>query len=109
MPSTIPLLALLLIQRPAPPSLARFRAFAESSAARGSWSGTGAAVGGVGGALVFGAAFYHFTHRSGSGAVNNTTGTLGGTLVGAAGGAAGGALFGAFIGSVLHRGHAKHE
>jgi len=109
MPHAVPLLAVLLIQQPAPPSLARFRAFAESSAARGSWSGTGAVVGGVGGALVFGAAFYHFTHRSGSGAVNNATGTLGGTLVGAAGGAAGGALFGAFVGSLFPRHHAKRR
>jgi hypothetical protein len=104
-----PLLLLLLTHQPSdPPSLARYRAFAESSAARQSWSETGAIMGGVGGALVFAAAFYHFTHRSGSGAVNNTTGTFGGTLVGAAGGAAGGALFGAFIGSLVPRHRAKH-
>jgi len=110
MPHALPLLVLLLTQQPSgPPSLARFRAFAESSAARGSWSGTGAVVGGVGGALVFGAAFYHFTHRSGSGAVNNAAGTLGGTLVGAAGGAAGGALFGAFIGALFPRHQAKRR
>jgi len=60
----------------------------------------------VGGGLIFAAAFYHFTHRSG--ALNNAAGTLGGTLVGTAGGAAGGALFGSFIGSLIPK-HRKHR
>ncbi len=98
---TAPLIALLTLQPPPTAALARFRAFAESTAVRQSWSRTGAIVGGVGGGLVFAAAFYHFTHRDG--AVNNATGTFGGTLVGAAGGAAGGALFGAFVGSLIHK------
>jgi hypothetical protein len=83
----------------APPSLARYRAFAESSAVHESWAGTGAIICGVGGGVIFGAAFYHFTERAG--AVNNTTANLGGAVVGAAFGAAGGALFGSFVGSLF--------
>ena len=82
-------------------ALERFRAASESTAARETWSSTGAWVGGIGGAITFGAAFYTFTHRDG--AVNNTTGTLGGTMVGAAFGAAGGALLGAFVGSLIEK------
>ena len=87
-------------QAPNALSLARVAAARESSgAARRSWAGTGAMLGGVGGGVVFFAAFYHFTRRTG--AVNGTTGTLGGALTGASFGAAAGALFGAFIGSLI--------
>ena len=90
-------------QQPSAQRLFRPVVHADSSAPRPSWSGTGAVVGAVGGGAVFAAAFYHFTHRSG--AVNNTTGTLGGTLVGTAIGAVGGALFGALVGSLIPRKH----
>ena len=95
----VPLLCLALVQPPRAASLAHFRAFAESTAARQTWSGTGAILGGVGGGAIFFGAFYHFTHRSG--ALNNNAGTLGGSLVGAALGAAGGAVLGAFVGSLV--------
>ena len=49
--------------------------------------------------MVFFAAFYHFTHRSG--AINSTSGNLGGALAGASVGAAGGALLGALVGSLI--------
>ena len=87
-------------QAPNALSLARVAAARESSStARRSWAGTGAILGGVGGGVVFFAAFYHFTHRTGG--VNGTTGTLGGAVAGASFGAVGGALLGAFIGSLI--------
>ncbi|HUL48380.1 MAG TPA: hypothetical protein VLT79_00035 [Gemmatimonadales bacterium] len=80
-------------------ALERFRTASESTATTQTWSATGAWVGGLAGAVTFGAAFYKFTHRDG--AVNTTAGNAGGTMVGAAFGAAGGALLGAFIGSLF--------
>jgi len=81
-------------------ALQRFRVASESTAHE-TWASTGAWVGGISGAVVFGAAFYKFTHRDG--AVNNTAGNAGATMVGAAFGAAGGALLGAFVGSLFQK------
>ena len=105
MTPAIALLCLTAIHPRPRADLSHFRAFAESTAAQESWSGTGAIMGAVGGGLAFAGAFYHFSHRDG--APNSLTGNAGGAIVGSAFGAAGGALFGAFVGSLIPK-HKKH-
>ncbi len=61
----------------APPAVRQ----ADSLVSRDSHASAGAIIGGLGGAVVGGLAFAHWTHRAD--AVNSHTGTLGGAVVGA--------------------------